>query len=100
MTSPQNDNTKKETIKRELIIIQAQAHNIAGMQFAQALTWRFVNLAVGLPAAASAAVAGGLSLSGSASSAAVGVLSLVSASLASLQAILGAQKRRYTAEHS
>ena len=60
----------------------------------------FLNLAIGLPAAASAAVAGGLALSGSASSSVVGVLSLVSASLASLQAILGAQKRQFTAEHS
>ncbi|MEU4524932.1 SLATT domain-containing protein [Amycolatopsis sp. NPDC024027] len=100
MTDAESNNTKRRALEKELKTIQAQAHNIAGMQFAQALLWRFINLAVGLPAAASAAVAGGLALSGSASSGVVGVLSLVSASLASLQAILGAQKRQFTAEHS
>jgi hypothetical protein len=100
VTSSENDDTKRRAIEKELLLIQAQAHSIAAMQFAQGLMWRFVNLAVGLPAAASAAVAGGLALSAAASSAVIGVLSLVSASLASLQAILGAQKRQFTAEHS
>jgi hypothetical protein len=96
----ESGDAKRRAVENELTIVQAQTHNIVGMQFAQALLWRFINLLVGLPAAAIAAIAGGLALSGAASSAVVGILSLVSASLVSLQAILGARKRHFTAEHS
>jgi len=41
VANAENEDAKRKALKAELVIIQAQAHNIAGMQFAQGLFWRF-----------------------------------------------------------
>ncbi|WP_326959893.1 SLATT domain-containing protein [Amycolatopsis sp. NBC_01286] len=71
---------------------------MASAQFSQARIWRTINLLVGLPAAAAAAVAGGLALSGANNAGTVGVLAIASATLGSFQPVLGAQRRQTVAE--
>lgn len=84
----------------ELDWIHFKTHEIASVQFAQARILRSINLLVGLPAAAVAAVAAGLALSGTGNAVIVGVLALASATLGSFQTVLGVQRRQLLAERS
>lgn len=85
---------------KELKRIHSKTHKNASVQFAQARILRTVNLIVGLPAAAVAAVAAGLALSGTGNAVIVGVLALASATLGSLQTVLGVHRRQLIAERS
>jgi hypothetical protein len=88
----------RDQLLRELQLMQLQTHDIASAQFSQARIWRTINLLVGLPAAAAAAVAGGLALSGTNHAGTVGILAIASATLGSFQTVLGAQRRQTVAE--
>jgi len=96
-----NDNVSgKSLITAELLLIYEQTHTIASIQFVQARVWRTVNHLLSLPAASTAALAGGFALAGSANAALIGVLALVAATLSSLQGALNAQRRQAMAEQS
>jgi hypothetical protein len=88
-----------EAIRAESLRLEESVTQSAQNQFEQAKLWRGVNLALGVPAAALAAIAGGTGLAGVAGRVPAAIMALVSAALAGVLTTLNAG-RRVTQAHS
>ncbi|WP_408631868.1 SLATT domain-containing protein [Micromonospora palythoicola] len=80
-------------------MLQNNAHYGASTQFAQARLWRLISNCLVVPAAALAALAGGISLSDPSSGNLAGVLALVASALAGVQAALNPARKELTAQN-
>ncbi len=87
-----------QPIGEELHRIEEAAMFAAQAQFEQAKYWRAVNLALGVPAAVLAAVAGGTALASTAGRVAAGIIALVAAGLTAITTTLNAAQRTEQAQ--
>ncbi|QKZ22870.1 SLATT domain-containing protein [Streptomyces chartreusis] len=88
-----------QSIAKEASRIHQSAMESAQGQFEQAKLWRLINLLLGVPAAALAAVAGGTGLAGN-TSATPGVLALVAAAFGATLTTVNASRRMTQAQSS
>jgi hypothetical protein len=91
------DDARRSAIGAELRRLEESAMYSAQGQFEQAKMWRAMNLALGVPAAVLAAVAGVTSLADLAGSLVAGLLALGSASLGGLLTVVNPSQRMNTA---
>lgn len=82
----------------ELSRLEESAKHSAQVQFEQAKLWRGVNLALGVPAAACAAIAGASGLANEANRTWAAILALVSAGLGAMVTSLNASSRSERAQ--
>jgi hypothetical protein len=87
------EDQQRQAIADELQRIEEGAEYSSNSQFEQAKLWRGTNLALGVPAAVLAAVAGGTALASTAGRVVAGILALCAAGLGAVMTTLNAARR-------
>jgi hypothetical protein len=87
-----------DPIRKELCRIEESAMLSAQAQFEQAKFWRAVNLALGVPAAVLAAVAGATALASTTGRVAAGIIALTAAGLSAITTTLNSAQRTEQAQ--
>lgn len=87
------ENERRQAIAAELQRIEEGAEYSSNSQFEQAKLWRGTNLALGVPAAVLAAVAGGTALAATTGRVVAGILALCAAGFGAVMTTLNAARR-------
>lgn len=88
-----NETARRAAIEAELRRVEESAMYSAQIQFEQTKQWRGVNLGLGLPASALAAISGATALASTTGRFAAGILALVSAGFGAILTTLNAAHR-------